>query len=280
MLKKLVVLVFTLSVSFVVYSFVQDNTAQTHRSSNNAEQASQSVKFTTTAYQASNGKAPIDKDKISQLFKVNTGIIVQEVKHSVLPGMVEILTDQGLFYGSADGSFLFIDGQLYGFEQGITNYTEQSMAPVRVAGMKKFENGMIVYPAKDEKHVITVFTDITCGYCRRMHAQMDEYNKLGITVRYLAYPRSGIVDRQSGGMTQGFKDLRSVWCNEDPKKALTSAKAGQPIPQRICEQNIAEEFNFGRQVGVNGTPAIMLENGDLIPGFVPPSDLIQRIARR
>jgi len=112
--------------------------------------------------------------------------------------------------------------------------------------------------------VITVFTDITCGYCRKLHKQIDQYNNEGITVRYLAYPRSGIRNA-AGQPTKVFKEMRSVWCSDDPKKALTEAFSGQKVAYRLCDKPVGKEFEFGRQVGVNGTPAIVLENGMMIP---------------
>ena len=107
-----------------------------------------------------------------------------------------------------------------------------------------------------------------------MHKQMSEYNDKGITVRYMAYPRSGIKN-QFGELSKGFKDLRSIWCNEDPKMALTKAKAGSPVAPRICDKPIEDEFHFGRQIGVNSTPAIIFANGMLTPGYRPPADLIK-----
>ncbi|MGB2739749.1 MAG: bifunctional protein-disulfide isomerase/oxidoreductase DsbC [Cognaticolwellia sp.] len=199
------------------------------------------------------------------------GFNVDSIKPSPMPGVVEVVTDQGLFYASSDGNFL-IQGKMYGLGANVSNLTEESLAQVRINGMVKFSDDMIVFPAKNEKHVVTVFTDITCGYCRKMHEQITDYNDKGITVRYLAYPRSGVKDR-SGQYSQGFKDLRSIWCHEDPKQALTKAKTGSSVAARICDKPIEDEFNFGRQVGVTGTPAIMLANGMMVPGYQDPSKL-------
>lgn len=209
------------------------------------------------------------KEKLSAL----VGLEVEEILSSPIKGIVELVTKQGLFYATEDGAFL-IQGKMYGLGKNITNHTEESLASVRMKGMAKFENDMIVFPAKNEKHVITVFTDITCGYCRQMHEQMSQYNDLGITVRYMAYPRSGIKD-QLGQYTQGYNDLRSIWCHETPKSALTKAKLGSSVAQRICDKPISEEFNFGRQVGVNSTPTIILESGFMLPGYRKPEELIQ-----
>jgi thiol:disulfide interchange protein DsbC len=190
-----------------------------------------------------------------------------------MEGLLELVTNQGLFYSSVDGQFL-VQGKLYGIAgDTVVDHTEFSLGKMRIDGLGQFEQDMIVYPAKNEKYVITVFTDITCGYCRQMHEKMDEYNAKGITVKYMAYPRAGVKDQQSQ-FTQGFKDLRSIWCHEDPNMALTKAKAGSSIALRICDKRIAEEFNFGRQIGVNSTPAIILPNGMLMPGYRKPDDLL------
>jgi len=208
------------------------------------------------------------KAKLTQ----SLGFNVASIKPSPMAGLVEVITDQGLFYASTDGSFL-LHGKMYGLGESVSNLTEESLAQVRIDGMVKFSDAMIVYPAKNEKHVVTVFTDITCGYCRKMHEQMDDYNDKGITVRYLAYPRAGVKD-QAGGYSQGFKDLRSIWCHEDPNAALTKAKSGSNVAARVCDKPIEKEFDFGRQVGVTGTPAIMLTDGMMIPGYQDPDKLL------
>jgi thiol:disulfide interchange protein DsbC len=205
------------------------------------------------------------------------GLEINEVKAAAMPGLVELVTNQGLFYASADGKY-FIQGKLYGLDGTVTNYTEESLAKVRVDGIKKFSDSMIVYPAKNEKHIVTVFTDITCGYCRQMHEQMDDYNDKGITIRYLPYPRSGIKD-SSGQYSKGFKDLRSIWCHEDPESALTKAKMGSSVAQRTCDKPVEDEFNFGRQVGVNSTPTVIFENGLMIPGYQKPDALLATLEK-
>ena len=115
---------------------------------------------------------------------------------------------------------------------------------------------MLVYKAKNQKHVITVFTDITCGYCRKLHSEMKELNDDGITVRYLAFPRQGVPSPMPDNM-------RSVWCAADPLKAMTDAQNGKSVPVAKCDADIAGQYHLGGVLGVNGTPAIVLENGTL-----------------
>lgn len=218
-----------------------------------------------------------DKKNITQLVSSNTQLSVTSIKASKYKGLVEVMTNGGLFYTSPDGSYL-IQGKLYKVGNGITDLTEESLKDVRVTGLKAFEDNSIVFPAKNEKHVVSVFTDITCGYCRRFHNQISEYNDLGITIKYLPYPRSGVYE-QSGAFTQGFTDLRSIWCNEDPKTALTNAKAGQSVHHRICDASVESAFNFAQTIGVRGTPNIITENGAIIAGALPPAQLLQQIER-
>jgi len=203
--------------------------------------------------------------------KAKLGLIVNEVEKTPVPGIALLITEQGIFYSSYNGDYL-IQGKLFSLTNSVTNLSEQSLAKIRLQGMEKFKDDMIVYKAKDEKYVVTVFTDITCGYCRKMHKEMDEYNARGITFRYLAYPRAGIKD-QGGNYTKGFTDLRSVWCNEDPNEAMTNAKNSKGVGYRVCDKPIEGEFDFGRQVGVNGTPAIILSTGMMVPGYQPPEQL-------
>lgn len=195
-------------------------------------------------------------------------LTANEIYLSEVDGLVEVLTDRGLFYFTKDGKYL-IQGKVFNITGGIENVTEKSLAKVRIAGIKQFEGSMIVFPAKQEKFKVTIFTDTSCGYCRKLHAEMQGYNDLGITVRYLAFPRSG-----TSGQT--FKDLTAIWCAVDQQTAMTKAKSGdtslQPQAQQ-CDMPIAGHYNLGQKLGVNGTPAIVLEDGQLIPGYQPPQQL-------
>ncbi|MEO0369463.1 MAG: thioredoxin fold domain-containing protein, partial [Pseudomonadota bacterium] len=146
------------------------------------------------------------------------------------------------------------------------------LSNIRLEGITEFDNSVIEYKAKDEKYSVTVFTDITCGYCRKFHKEIEEYNDLGITVRYLAFPRGGL-------QSQSYNDMVSVWCDKDPQDALTKAKAGDSFRKdSTCErEQVAKQYDFGRQVGVTGTPTIVLQNGSVIPGYQPPEQLMKTI---
>ena len=234
---------------------------------NNAPVPSKTVEVTTA--DPSKLNATFLKAKI----RSKLGLIVEKVEKTPVPGIALLMTNQGLFYSSYNGDY-FIQGKVYSLVSEVEDLAEKSLAKMRLEGLEKYKDDMIEFKAENEKYVVTAFTDITCGYCRKMHKQMAEYNELGITFRYLAYPRSGIKD-QAGNYSQGFKDLRSVWCAEDPEAAMTNAKNSRNVAYRVCDKPIEGQFNFGRQVGVNGTPALVLSNGMMVPGYQEPAQLAQ-----
>lgn len=201
------------------------------------------------------------------------GLKAGDISRSPDKNLFQVITERGLFYFSDNGKML-IHGKMYDVSgQGVENVTEGALAQVRIDGMKKFEDSMIVFPAKNEKYQVTVFTDTTCGYCRKLHSQMPEYNELGITVRYMAFPRSG-----AQGST--YNQLKAIWCAEDQQKAMTDAKAGERLDTskvQMCNAPIADQYAMGMKVGVSGTPAIMFENGTMIPGYQDPAQLLQSL---
>jgi thiol:disulfide interchange protein DsbC len=129
----------------------------------------------------------------------------------------------------------------------------------------------VVFPTGGErKAVISVFTDVDCGYCQKLHREVPRLNELGVEVRYLAYPRAGIGSRS-------YQKIVSAWCAEDPNSAITALKSGQEIPDSDCTNPVAAQYELGQEVGVSGTPAIVLEDGRLLPGYLPADQLAQAI---
>ncbi|HCH03168.1 MAG TPA: bifunctional protein-disulfide isomerase/oxidoreductase DsbC [Vibrio sp.] len=203
---------------------------------------------------------------------VNLGIKVTEVAPSPIDGLYEVTTNQGIFFSSATGDF-FIQGKMYSLDkQG--NFSDL-MAKKYAKQVEKFADDMIVYKAKEQKYVVTVFTDITCGYCVKLHKEIQKYNDLGITVRYMAYPRQG----PTGDVAQA---MAKVWCADDRKKALDDVKINRRfdfdsknLPK--CQQMISEQYAFGAQLGISGTPAILLSNGRIVGGYLPANDLLEAL---
>src|SRR5690606_21313564 len=148
---------------------------------------------------------------------------------------------------------------------GLMAYRSKALAGVP-------ETERIVFSPSDPKHTITVFTDVECGYCRRMHQEIAEYNRLGIAVEYLAFPRMGPA-------SDDFRDMISVWCAQDRQKALTSAKSGIPVAARQCTSPVARHYDLGQRIGVTGTPAVFAADGSQLGGYLPPQQLLQALDR-
>lgn len=201
-------------------------------------------------------------------------LTVTDVVESPLKGFYEVSTNNGVIYANADASY-FITGHLYqNNESGLVNLTEKSQAKRNLAQFKAsgIEKELIRFPAKDEKFVINVFTDTSCGYCVKLHRELQQYNDLGITVRYFAYPRGG--ERASN-----FEQMASIWCADDQQKAMNEAKAGtfkgDKNVKQECKDLVRRHLSLGGQFGVTGTPAIMLADGSMVSGYVPAAQLIQ-----
>jgi len=145
------------------------------------------------------------------------------------------------------------------------------------ARLKNLANEMIIYKAPKEKHVVTIFTDISCGFCHKLHNKMKEYNDLGITVQYLAFPRNWKEEAKEREKKGAAKDMESIWCTADRKKSLDNAMKGETISPASCEIDLAKHYNLGIELGVQGTPSILLENGTILPGYSVPEALNRRL---
>lgn len=215
---------------------------------------------------ADNGQ---DYQQVKTKLQMTLGMQVSSIGDAPVPGLLQVLTDKGLFYTSDDGKYL-LQARIYNLDEGMRNETETALSNVRTDGLTDFKDTVIEYKADKEKYVVNIFTDITCGYCRKLHNEMDKYNDLGITVRYLAFPRGGINSRS-------YTDMVSVWCAENQQEAMDNAKAGGSVPSKSCETKVAEQYAFGQKIGVNGTPNIIMPDGSVIPGYQPPAQLEQAL---
>ncbi len=186
-----------------------------------------------------------------------------------IPGVFELTFGAHVVYVSQDGRYL-LNGDVIDLMKQ-ENITEPKRKQARVDAINALgEASMIVFAAKQPKYTVSVFTDVTCPYCQQFHRDMDELNALGVTVRYLAFPRSGIP-------SQIYDSMVSVWCADDPQQAMTDAKTGKDVAPKTCKNPVAEHYRLGREIGVSGTPSLVLETGAIVPGYVPPQRLVQTI---
>lgn len=197
------------------------------------------------------------------------GIKPGDIRPSPVPGLLEVTSGSEIGYVSEDGRF-YVDGEIFDMNSR-ANLTEERRKVGRVALLAGIKDAdAIVFAPRDVGYTITIFTDVDCSYCRKLHSEIAEYNKLGIKVRYLMFPRSG-------PGTPSWKQAEAVWCSPDRNDALTRAKRGEQIAARACDDPVAKQYELGHEVGVRGTPAIFTEQGDLIAGYLPPQQMIERL---
>ena len=216
----------------------------------------------------SGGQALVDKLK-----SLRPDIPIERVTPSPLPGIYQLeLAGGTVFYGTEDGRYLFA-GDLYELgDEDLVNLAEQGRVEKRQSVMASIDlDDMIVFAPRGERNaVITVFTDVDCGYCQKLHQEVPALNEMGVEVRYLAYPRAGVGSRS-------YQKIVSAWCAEDKNSAITALKSGQSIPDLECTNPVSDQYELGHELGVTGTPAIVLEDGRLLPGYMPAEQLAQTI---
>ena len=200
------------------------------------------------------------------LAAVFAGEVPDDVAPAELDGFYQVVMGLNVYYFSADGRYV-LRGDLYDIEQD-RNVTKERRGQSRLDVLREVgEESMIVFSPSPAKHTVTVFTDVDCAYCAQLHRQMADYNRLGIAVRYVAFPRAGIP-------SPSYDKTVSVWCSDDPHQAIGDAKFGRAVPDRTCDNPVSAHYAAGQRIGVRGTPAIVLESGTLIGGFVPPDELV------
>lgn len=204
----------------------------------------------------------------------------EKITKSILPGLYEVVVGQYVLYVSDDGKYM-LQGDLYDVQRRV-NLTDEIRSEGRLKAMQELdEDTMIVFAPKSgsPKFTITAFTDIDCGYCRKLHSQMKAYNDLGIEVRYASYPRAGM-------NSPSYDKAVAVWCAVDRNNSMNIAKAGASLSQlkeqkqvddKSCKDPIAQHMKIAHMVGVTGTPTLVMEDGTVLPGYLPPDRLLEEL---
>ena len=211
----------------------------------------------------------LKKEFQKSLSRLSSDFEISDVKETPIKGIYQVTIGPDVIYMSRDGNYV-LKCEILDIGNR-RNLTEDFHAQKRINLLNTIaDSEYIEFSSTKTKNHIYVFTDVDCGYCRKLHRDVPELNSMGIAVRYLAYPRAG-VDSIIG------EEMRNVWCAENRQKALTTSKNRQPIEVKICDAPIARHHALGRELGVTGTPAIFLENGRKLPGYIPPDELYEQI---
>ncbi|MFK8028248.1 MAG: DsbC family protein [Gammaproteobacteria bacterium] len=226
-----------------------------------------SALFSFSSYADSAKDIEAIKAKLVESFPTHTP---DSISKSPVEGLYEAVYGTQVIYVTDDGRYV-IQGVVMDLDDGKRDITEAASSRARQKFMTKINaQETISFGSEKPKHTITVFTDIDCGYCRKLHNEMDQYASYGIKINYMLFPRNGIT-------SPSYSKAVSVWCSDDRKAALTKAKNGEELPAENCENPIVDHFEIGQKIGVTGTPAILTEKGELMPGYVPAKQLVQRL---
>lgn len=203
------------------------------------------------------------------ILSISPSVTIDRIAKAPLPGFQEVIVAGQVLYVSDDGKYL-LQGSLFDVAAR-ADLGQEGLAQVRrtlLAAVPREDR--IVFAPANPKYTVTVFTDVECGYCRRLHSEIAEYNKRGIAIEYLAFPRMGLD-------SDDYRQMVSVWCASDRKQALTDAKNGKALPRRSCDNPVATQYALGQRVGLTGTPMIVTEAGVQMPGYMPPEALEQAL---
>lgn len=203
------------------------------------------------------------------------GIPVNAIRSTPIPGMYEVLLGESeTVYASADGKFIFSGDLFQASSKGLVNITEQNKGGQRRALLGKINRtDLITFKASGpERGQVYVFTDVDCGYCRKFHQEIPQLNEAGVTVYYLAFPRSGLTG-------ETYRKMNAVWCAADRNKTLSDVKRGlvPPAAPAACQSPVAAEYQLGVKMGVSGTPAVFLSDGRQVGGYIPARKLLEEL---
>lgn len=207
----------------------------------------------------------VEARAMQALHSIDPRIEVDHIGEAPLPGFREAVVGGQMVYISDDGRYL-LQGALFDVVDK-KDLSQAGLAQVRrrlLATIPASER--IVFAPENPEYTVSVFTDVECGYCRKLHEDVAEYNRLGIAIEYLAFPRMGPA-------SEDFRKMVSVWCSADRRSAMSAAKQGRRVPTRDCTNPVARHYDIGRRVGLTGTPMIVTEEGVQMPGYMPPADL-------
>ena len=220
------------------------------------------------------------KERVEEMVSLilPSGSTIESIERSEFPGIYKVYYgDIQPLYVSESGNY-FMFGQMFKIDSQnankpvIKNITDKDISIRRQSLMQEIKTSeLISFKSKREQYDLTVFTDVDCGYCRKLHKEIKQYNDLGITIRYAAFPRSGLG-------TDAFTKMVGAWCSADSKKAITNLKDGKNPNLNFCDsQPVAKHYAIGKKLGVTGTPAIITETGDLLPGYYSAEDLLKKL---
>jgi len=257
LMTKFVSLSAVVAVLGIVFFFSAGSQAEHHASADSAK-----------AKVSASEQAGIDRVR-EELSRMIPQASQAEIVATEAKGVYRMELDGNYAYAYTNGDYILL-GDLYNSREKV-NVGDQARSAQMARLIKEVPTSkMIVFGDKNAKRHVTVFTDIDCSYCRKLHNEVSDLVAAGVQVRYLAFPRAGVGSKS-------YDKYVSVWCSDDQQSSLTTAKAGGSVPSASCDNPVEESYKLGQQVGVRGTPTIVLDDGTVTPGYVPHKELLKRM---
>ncbi len=197
------------------------------------------------------------------------GTKISAIAESPMPGVYQVSVGSRTFYAIAEGKYLLL-GDVYDTVRQVSLADELKAEKMTEAIAGVSPEQMVVFGPESAQRHITVFTDVDCGYCRKLHNEVPALNEAGLQVRYMAFPRAGIG-------SESYNKIVSVWCADDQQSSMTLAKSGQVPEAKTCENPVADQYRIGQEVGVRGTPTIIFDDGNVLPGYLPANEILTRV---
>jgi thiol:disulfide interchange protein DsbC len=228
---------------------------------------------------APDGTAGVTTGPESAIRRAVLGLVpnatVDSIRPAPIPGFYQVIASGHMVYVSNDGKYM-LNGDVIDLAKK-KNLTEDSWADYRKAELAKVPAAdRIVFAPPNPRYHVTVFTDVNCAYCRQLHSHIADFNKAGISVEYIAWPREGVTN-EAGHTTQTYNEMVSIWCATDRKGTFTAAKSGKTPKSLNCPNPVKDEYDLGVKLGVSGTPTIIGEDGSMLGGYVTPDQLLQAL---
>jgi thiol:disulfide interchange protein DsbC len=258
---------FALLCALSVSACAQSAPAAADKAADPAAKTSGPIAATTAGKPSGGAKEAMVRAAIKTL---NPKLEADRIGPAPIPGFQEAIVAGQVLYFSDDGRYM-LQGSLYDM-QAKKDLSQVGISVLRREELKKVpvSDRIVFAPVGPRKHTISVFTDIECGFCRKMHSEMADYNKLGIAIEYLAFPRAGLGSPDALAM-------ESVWCSADRRKALTDAKNGRSVPPMRCSNPVTAQYNMGQRIGLQGTPMAINDEGVALPGYLPPDRMLEAL---
>jgi thiol:disulfide interchange protein DsbC len=187
---------------------------------------------------------------------------VSQVNKSPIPGLYEVITGDHIFYTDKAAQYL-IDGSMFDLKAR-RNLTEERARVLFAVDFSKLPLDLAVKRVKGNgSRKMAYFADPNCSYCKKLEHELQSVSD--VTLYLFLYP---IFDGSA-------EKVQNIWCSADKAKTWEDLMLNgvQPPAVAKCDTPTAKVMALGKNLKVNGTPALIFANGVINPGYLPAAEL-------